>query len=614
MPPAMHDPLPVRSPDAMRLGGRLGGLIDRTLDKWTLRVVPYAAFAANFCSGRINSFAGGETWGKAVRAASLHYRYAPTPELREVLRKTVADLLACERENGSVSCVPPDQQPDSAGGDLWERKYVLLGLDAYLRHVEEDPRVLASMVRQVDCLMSQIGPEPKTPITRTGWSANKIESSTILHPVMLLYQRAGEPRFLGFARHIVQQGGCDGYDLIEEAIRRVPPHRMAGGIYPKAYEMMSFFLGVIEYALSTGDARCREAALALFESIRTHEITLIGGAGGDAPYHEHGECWDHTAFEQTNPRLNRTMETCVAVTWMQFCMAIHRLSGDPGAIDEIERTLHNALAGAAHATGTKFSYMNRLNGVKSDPDGWGVWVQGHGVFTCCSLNGPMGFACAREIAITGFGEGVAVNLFIPAEARLTLPSGNRVSVVIETDFPVEDSVRITVRPEVPERFPVRMRVPAWSGETALSADGTRIDALPGSYAVIEREWGGGTIDLRLDLRARAIHSAKDGRVAVVRGPVVFTRDENMDRAFDQPVRLREEAGFVNALAETPFYDAVWQQLRVPEEGGGFIRMVDWASADNWNGRRVCTWMPVGEPPAVGRTSDRGGQPLTKETA
>jgi len=594
----MPDPMPpshsLREPDSIRLGGRLGELIQNILDIWTMRVVPYDGFVENFRGGRINRFAGGETWGKAVRAAALHYRYSPHPDLREILTNTVEALLACERPNGSISCVAPEQQPDSAGGDLWERKYVLIGLHAYYSWVEPHPHVLASMMRQVDCLLTQIGPTPKTGITETGWSPNKIESSTLLHPVMLLHQQTGEPRYLEFARYLVEQGGCDGYDLIEEAIRRVPPHRMAGGIYPKAYEMMSFFIGVIHYALATQDARCRDAAMALFESIRTQEITLLGSGGGDAPYHGHGECWDHTAFEQTHPQMNRTMETCVAVTWIQFCLAIHRMSGDPRAIDEIEQTCYNALAGAAYPDGTKFSYMNRLNGVKSDPSGWGVWVNGHGTFTCCSLNGPMGLACIRETAIMGFDGGIAVNLFIPAEAVLTLPSGNRVTVTIETGFPLEETVRVIIRPDRPERFPIRVRVPAWSEKPLLEINGKPTTTQPGTYAMVEAEGHEMMAELTFDLRPRMVHSAKGERVAVVRGPVVFTRDENMDRQFDQPVQLREEAGALDAVVETPFYDAVWQQISVAQVGAGPIRMVDWASADNWNGRRICTWMPVGE--------------------
>ena len=54
---------------------------------------------------------------------------AMAESMKKLMTETVKDLLSTERSNGSISCVPVEQQPDSGGGDLWERKYVLLALD-----------------------------------------------------------------------------------------------------------------------------------------------------------------------------------------------------------------------------------------------------------------------------------------------------------------------------------------------------------------------------------------------------------------------------------------------------------------------------------------------------
>ena len=86
-----------------------------------------------------------------------------------------------------------------------------------------------------------------------------------------------------------------------------------------------------------------------------------------------------------------------------------------------------------------------------------------------------------------------------------------------------------------------------------------------------------------------IHSQKDDRVAVMRGPVVFSRDENMDCNFDSPVDLVSDNGIMEIEQETPLYDTVWQQIKVPTSEGS-IRMVDYASINNWNGLRTCTWL------------------------
>ncbi|MFW5870224.1 MAG: beta-L-arabinofuranosidase domain-containing protein [Candidatus Sumerlaeota bacterium] len=570
----------------------MGEVLNRTREKWCKERVPYAGFVEGFRNGRLNQFAGGETWGKAVRAACLFYRYSQDEELGKILKDTVADILSCERENGSISCARIEDQPDGPGGDLWERKYVMLALEHYLSDVRDDPDVLASLIRQVDCLIEQIGSSPKVGITQGGWSPNHLESSTILEPVMRVYQRTGEQRFLDFAAYIVSQGGCEGYDLVDEALRKVLPHKMAGGVYPKAYEMLSFFEGVVEYYHATGDERCRRAAIALFDSVCRHEITVTGSAGGDAPYYEHGECWDNTAIEQANPELNRTMETCVGVTWMKYCMQVYRLTGESSPADFVERYLYNALLGAAHQSGEKFSYMNRLNGVKSDPSGWGVYVNNAGTFTCCDLNGPMGLASIPHFAVTSAFHGPTVNLFIPGQYRIETPAGSPLDIFIEGNYPAEPDLKIMCRLSEPETFSLRLRVPAWSECTKINVKGKEQKPAPGEYVSLSREWrSGDTVEMTLDLRARVLRSEKYNRVAVIRGPVVFARDENMDRDFDKPVRLLEKDGVLDIEPETPFYDTVWQQIKAPTESG-YIRMVDYASINNWNGLKTCTWMPV----------------------
>ena len=232
-------------------------------------------FVEFFRSGR-PQFALGEMWGKAVRSGCMFYRYTKDPELKQILRKTVDDLLSTERENGSISCMPVNLQPDSGGGDLWERKYVLLGLDEYYQQVESDPQILAAMIRQADCIISQIGDTPpKKSITELGWSPNHIESSTLLEPFMRLYFHTGEERFLEFARYIIKSGGSQGYNLFHQVETNTPPYKM-GGPYPKAYEMTSLFEGLVEYYRATGEQRWGTIASNYFHNIRTKEITILG--------------------------------------------------------------------------------------------------------------------------------------------------------------------------------------------------------------------------------------------------------------------------------------------------------------------------------------------------
>ena len=595
----VHDAIRPLPAGAVRLDGFFENDIRNSIDHWNKGVVPYAAMVDFFRNGR-SQFALGEMWGKAVRSGCMFYRYTADPELKEILSQTVKDLLSTVRPNGSISCVPPEKQPDGPGGDLWERKYVLLGLDRYYDLVEADPAVLRAMTDQADCIIDQVGEPPKVPITSLGWSPNHIESSTLLEPFMRLYNRTGEKRYLDFARYIVSTGGSEGYDIFRQAYDNVPPHEM-GGPYPKAYEMMSMFEGAVEYYRVTGDEYVRRSFMNLYDNIRRNEITIVGNGGGDQPYHPAvmGEGWDHTAVEQTNPDITRMMETCVGVTWMKFCSQILRLTGDPSAVDEIEKYIYNGLLGAMKPSGDGFSYVNPFNGEKVTNYGWGTTF-GSLPVTCCNLNGPMGLAYIPFVAVMESDRGPVVNLYNAARAELSTPQGDSLSLRIETDFPLSDRVLVRVDPHAASLFTLSLRIPSWSERTVVKVNGKKVRSVePGAYLSLERTWKpGDRVELAFDMRCRLLDAprgsnrAGDSFQALVWGPIVLARDENIDPDYDEPVRVvAGKDRVVRVKRVAPTLASTRLEFEVPTDDGP-IRMTDYASVNGWEGARICTWLPV----------------------
>ena len=595
----VHDAIRPLPAGAVRLDGFFENDIRNSIDHWNKGVVPYAAMVDFFRNGR-SQFALGEMWGKAVRSGCMFYRYTADPELKEILSQTVKDLLSTVRPNGSISCVPPEKQPDGPGGDLWERKYVLLGLDRYYDLVEADPAVLRAMTDQADCIIEQVGEPPKVPITSLGWSPNHIESSTLLEPFMRLYNRTGEKRYLDFARYIVSTGGSEGYDIFRQAYDNVPPHEM-GGPYPKAYEMMSMFEGAVEYYRVTGDEYVRRSFMNLYDNIRRNEITIVGNGGGDQPYHPAvmGEGWDHTAVEQTNPDITRMMETCVGVTWMKFCSQILRLTGDPSAVDEIEKYIYNGLLGAMKPSGDGFSYVNLFNGEKVTNYGWGTTF-GSLPVTCCNLNGPMGLAYIPFVAVMESDRGPVVNLYNAARAELSTPQGDSLSLRIETDFPLSDRVLVRVDPHAASLFTLSLRIPSWSERTVVKVNGKKVRSVePGANLTLERTWEpGDRVELAFDMRCRLLDAprgsnrAGDSFQALVWGPIVLARDENIDPDYDEPVRVvAGKDRVVRVKRVAPTLASTRLEFEFPTDDGQF-RMTDYASVIGWEGAHICTWLPV----------------------
>lgn len=596
-------PLPA---GAIQMSGYLEEYIQKSINNWNKGKLPYHEFVNFFRTHAAPQFALGEMWGKAVRSGCMFYRYTHDAELKSILDKTVADLLTTQDANGSISCTPADKQPGNENGDLWERKYVMLGLEEYYAHVDSSPAVLEALKRHADCIIAQVGHAPKKEITDLGWSATNIgaepchiESSTLLEPFMRLFNLTGEQRYLDFATYIVESGGTKHYNLIELACANTPPYLMSGH-YPKAYEMMSLFEGLVEYYRVTGDAKCRQAFLNLYNNIRTREITIIGNGGADRPFHPYvaGEAWGNTASEQTNPAITRMMETCVGVTWMKFCSQVLRLTGDPTAMDEIEKYVYNGLLGAMKPSGDGFSYVNLLNGNKVVNYGWGWKFNGFYV-TCCNLNGPMGLAYIPYVAVMEDGSGPVVNLYNAGSVNTRTPGGQPLHLTLDTEFPLSGKVVISISPEQKEKFTVKLRIPAWSKGTVLAVNGKRMEVTAGTYAAITRKWSkGDTVELTFDMACRLVDAphgtdpAGDNFRAVVRGPIVLARDENIDARYAEPVKVQTRPdGTVDIRPVSPTLPATKMEYLVPTDRGD-IRMVDYASVNGWEGKRVCTWLPL----------------------
>lgn len=587
-------PLPA---NAIQLHGYLENDIQNSLTNWNMGVVPYDSLALLFKNGRA-FFAQGEMWGKAVRSGCMLYRYQNNPKLKEILKNTVYKLISYKKENGSISCSAPDSQPDGPGGDIWERKYVLLALEGYYTDVEKDTVILKELIQQADILISQVGPAPKVRIVDLGWSPNHIESSTVLEPIMRLYNYTSFSRYLDFAKYIVEvEGGAKGYNIIEDAYNGKDP-AMIGGVYPKAYEMMSLFEGLLEYYRVTKNEKWKLAAIRLFENIKRKEITIIGNGGGDKPYHPSvmGEAWDYTALEQTNPDVERMMETCVGVTWLKLCSQIFRLTGDVSTIDMIEKYAYNGLLGAMKPGGDGFSYVNLLNGIKTNPVGWGGIVNNVNV-TCCNLNGPMGLAYLPFVAVMNSPNGPVINLFNSSTSDVELASGNNIKIELTSAFPENGAVNVKLSMKRKELFSVKIRIPAWSENTTVFVNNKPYKTKAGSYLDIARKWSDGDIiSMKLDMRCRIIEAPKgsnrkgDNFTAVMAGPIVLARDENMDKDFNNPVQIISIRGFIKGIPSKPDNPMYRLQYSIPSSKG-YIKMVDYSSINNWNGKRICTWLP-----------------------
>jgi DUF1680 family protein len=455
---------------------------------------------------------GGEFWGKWFTSAALAYRYQPVASYREILDKAVDALMQTQEPNGRISSCHIDFE----FWDIWGRKYALLGLIAYF---DQTGRVeaLDAAARAADQLIDLTGPG-KQKLTEAGLAVMEaIQSSSILEPLVLLYQRTGNKKYLDFSQHLVSLWSepnrytSKGMRLLEDALLGVDPARIS---FPKAYEMMSCYEGVCELYRATGEKAYLEAVVKFAQSVRKKELMIVG-SGSSA------ELWCSGAFRQTM-MLEQPMETCVTVTWVKLCYQLLRLTGDPIWADEMEVSLYNALLGAMMPDGNWWAYFSPLLGERMPSPTQVPLVQS----SCCVVNGPRGLMTVPGWSVMIGVSGPVINLYSEGIWHCRLNSGEPVTLVQKTRYPETDSVEIQVHQEKAQVYTLRLRIPAWSQDTQVAVNGEQIPCIPGKYLEISREWQDqDKITLTFDLRGRVVVAPGDANhLAVMRGPVALALD------------------------------------------------------------------------------------------
>lgn len=564
-------PLPLSS---VRLGGYLGRKLDLCIRNRIFAqdpdrlVEPFRHRAETSCWQT-------EFWGKWFTSAAAACEYAGIAGWRERLLESARRVIATQSSDGYIGNYAAGSR--LSGWDVWGRKYTLLGLLADFQ-LTGDPEAINGARRLADLTLREIGPI-STDIVSLGLYRG-MAASSILQPMILLYQRTRDRRYLDFGEYILARwSSTRGPQLVEKALagvsvgKRFPPPEKwwtwENG--EKAYEMMSCYAGLLELYRATGWAPALNAALRTTASIRDTEIN-IAGSGSSM------ECWYGGKALQTEMRA-RSMETCVGVSWMQLCASLLRITSDPRFADEIEKTLYNALLGAMTPDGSSFAQYSALEGVRA----LGENHCGMGL-NCCIANGPRGMMLAPAVAVMQGAEGPVVNLYSEGEWKL----GNG-GLAMKTDYPRSGAVEIEMRPKQPEAFTLRLRIPAWSEETTLAVNGAPVAGVrPGAWAVLARTWKpGDRVSLHLDFRGRVLHASDGGRryAAVMRGPIALARDARLSGGGSLPSGANDHA--VLRDIETP------PGVEMAFAAGDFA-LCDYASAgDTWDNRsRYRTWMPV----------------------
>ncbi len=493
-----------------------------------------------------------EYWGKMMRGAVYVYSMTGDQKLYKVLEKTTRDLLSTADQYGRISSYTVENE--FSKWDTWGRKYIMLSLMYFMEICRDEAlkeEILKKVTAHADYIAEKFGSEEegKRPITKNVKHWGGLNSSSILEPVMLLYKLTKKENYLKLAHHIISCGGSAWGNILELSMQdNIYPYQ-----YPvtKAYEMISFFEGVLEYSFVTGEEKYRRAVENFGKRVLESDITVIGCAGMTH------ELFDHSGARQTSSYYDGIkQETCVTVTWMKFCLRMLMLTGDPKYADCFEQSLYNAYIGALNtkkninterfATHKLLEYgaptptylpfdsysEMRLNIRGRAVGGLQQFKADNTYYGCCACIGAAGVGLVGHMALMKTEGGIAVNLYSDCDMETKTPEGNKLGIAISGGYPRNGVVKLALKLKKKEQFSLSLRIPTWSVQTTLSLNGEALEVTPG-YTVIDRVWkSGDEILLSLDMRTELYRPDSWGRDVIRNGKTLIeVREDSNDKNF-----------------------------------------------------------------------------------
>ena len=569
--------------------GIIGKTRDFIVNKQALDRELWKDFVLQFKQKRDDKDLGwrGEYWGKVMRGAALLYEQTKNEELYSVLKETVEDLISTQDEEGRITTYGLNKE--FRGWDMWVRKYVMLGLIAFLKICkgkELAKKIIGALVAHADAIIRKVGPrmQNKLPITETSEVWEGLNSSSVLEPFVLLYGLTGKTEYLGFSEYIIKEGGIKNGNIFRLAKEDI----LNPSEYPvvKAYEMMSCFEGLLKYAEVTDNKDFFDTVVKFSRRVAAYELTVIGNAGCE------GELFDGAEMRQSldYPDNHIMQETCVAVTWMKLCGKLLTATNDPVYADYIETSFFNAFLGSVNTLEMKSrgntadsgvllpfdSYSPLSSGMRGNMTGGYRDLSKGRYYGCCAAIGS--FAVGNLPYQVSFvsGDDVYVNMYSDCDIAVK-DNGKEYKLKIRGGYPYSGEVDIKVVTEKPVNLSLKLRIPSWSVNAVVRYGNVKEYAEGGKYKIITGVFSDGdNIRLSFDVSVKAedVH----GMTVLRAGPIVLARDARLEKDVTSPSGIVIEEGKITAQKrpDNVFEANVTYELDV--FGGKKITAVDYASA------------------------------------
>jgi DUF1680 family protein len=474
----------------VKVGGEIGRRIDITVKNNLLALDADKNFLRPFEEKeRKGGYIG---LGKLIDAAVRFAAYCGDDQVVTLKTQLVTRAIQAQEPDGYLGMLAPEHRMHGMW-DIHEMAYMIYALAGDYEYFGER-RSLQAAREAADYILDRWADLPADWDKQTE-IATHVSVTGLERAMLKLARQSNDRRYLDFC---VKRRRLPEWDP-SIVIGRRP--LIEGHIY--AYLCRS--LAQMELYRDMRDDRLLQPTQAAIEFLtRGDGMTITGGCG-------QWEIW--TDDQDGRGELG---ETCATAYQLRVFDSLLRLHGDAYYGDLMERTVYNTLFAAQSPDGRQIRYYSPFEGKR---------VYHPGDSYCCPCNFRRIIAELPGMVYYRDSQAVAVNLYTPSRAKISLRDGVHVAISQQTDYPNDGRVTIGVDPSEPAQFALRLRVPVWCevARVKVNKQDPR-QASGGEFFDIDRRWkSGDQVELEMPMHWRLVRGRKRqaGRVAVMRGPLVF---------------------------------------------------------------------------------------------
>ncbi|SMO90372.1 beta-L-arabinofuranosidase domain-containing protein [Fodinibius sediminis] len=226
-------------------------------------------------------------------------------------------------------------------------------------------------------------------------------------------------------------------------------------------------------------------------------------------------------------------EFCTVVEMMYSFEQMTRITGDTYFADYLEKVAFNALPTQHDEEYERRQYFQQTNQVQISDHSRNFFNDAnaqlcYGVlngYPCCTTNMHQGWPkLVQNLWYATSDNGLAAMIYSSSKVSAKVGGGTEITIIEETDYPFDDTVKFNIKSPEPVSFPLELRIPGWASEASIRVNGRdwkQVEQNSGQMVVVDRKWSDGdTVSLEMPMEVQVSRWVENS-AGVERGPLVF---------------------------------------------------------------------------------------------